>query len=268
MKLLVIPKQVQEADVIYVSHSGGKDSQAMLAALVRMGLKEKIVLIHSDLGEMEWEPMHHWINQISFGISLNIVRSDMDFFQMVRKYKRLPSGMQQFCTDFLKCVPIEKFIHDHMAQNGYKNAINATGMRAQESKRRALKAAFCVSEMYRPKKHPGQMIWDWLPIFDYAVEEVFSEIQNANQKPHHVYGLGFSRLSCVFCVNGRIAEHQMAAKLKPELAQRMIELEREIGKTIRTKTINKVKHQKYLDEYLNISSPIEEDSENNYEMCS
>lgn len=32
--------QINEAEVIFVNHSGGKDSQAMLAKLVAMGLKE------------------------------------------------------------------------------------------------------------------------------------------------------------------------------------------------------------------------------------
>ena len=53
------PQVVQDADVIFVSHSGGKDSQAMLAQLVRLGLKDKIVLVHADLGDMEWEAVSY-----------------------------------------------------------------------------------------------------------------------------------------------------------------------------------------------------------------
>lgn len=48
-----IPEEVLTAEVIFWSHSGGKDSQAGLANLIRMGLKDKIVIIHADLGEME-----------------------------------------------------------------------------------------------------------------------------------------------------------------------------------------------------------------------
>jgi DNA sulfur modification protein DndC len=108
------PQVVQDADVIFVSHSGGKDSQAMLAQLVRRGLKDKIVLVHADLGDMEWEEMEPWIRKISFGLDVNVVRSELDFFGLARKYQRLPSGQQQFCTDFLKTKPIGVFIHDYM----------------------------------------------------------------------------------------------------------------------------------------------------------
>lgn len=252
MKNLIVPKEAQDAEVIFVSHSGGKDSQAMLAALIRMGMKDRIVLVHADLGEMEWEEMKPWIDSISFGIPLNVVASDMDFFQMVRKYKRLPSGMQQFCTGFLKTTPIEAFIHDYMTKHGLKTAINAVGIRAEESAKRAKKEAFGISDMRKPKKFSEHMIHDWFPIFDYLTIEVFGEIANAGQEPHKIYSMGFSRLSCVFCINGRIDEHKKAAELKPELAKKFAALEREIGKTIRMKQINKIKHPRFLDEYVSL----------------
>lgn len=248
----MIPQQVKDAQVIFVSHSGGKDSQAMLAKLVRMGLKDKLVLVHADLGAMEWEPMHHWIESNSFGLPVHTVQSDMDFFDMVRKYKRLPSGMTQFCTDFLKVQPIGKWIHEYMTRHGITKAINATGMRAAESRRRAAKQPIELSVMHKPKKHPTHLIHDWLPIFDYTDSMVFQEIALAGQKPHHVYSMGFSRLSCVFCVNGRISEHEKAAKLRPELFKRMAELEREIGKTLRIKQVNGQKLPKFLDEYISV----------------
>lgn len=247
-----LPKEVQDAEVIFWSHSGGKDSQAGLAAIINMGLKDKIVIIHSDLGEMEWESMHGWIEENSFGLPVHVISSTMTFFSMVEKYKRLPSGQQQFCTDFLKTTPIEYFIHWYMDYHGITKAINATGMRAEESKRRALKKPFQISEMNRTRKYPTHKIHDWLPIFGYTNEEVFEEISNADQKPHDVYSLGFSRLSCVFCVNGRIEEHKKAALLRPELAKKMVKLERDIGKTIRLKQIAGVKHPKYLDEYIEV----------------
>lgn len=239
---------IKNSDVIFVSHSGGKDSQAMLASLVRQGYKDKIVLIHSDLKEMEWEEMKPWILKNSFGLPVHVVTAELDFFDLVRKYKRLPSGQQQFCTDFLKIKPIEKFIHEYMSKHNLKTAINATGMRAEESKRRANKKPFEISVMNKPRKFPEHIIYDWLPIFDYSERAVFAEIKNAGQEPHEVYSMGFSRLSCVFCVNGRIKEHEQASKLRPELFDKMAKLEREVNKTIRLKQVKGIKLPKFLDE--------------------
>lgn len=228
----------------------------MTASLVRLGLSHKMVLVHSDLKEMEWEPMHDFITRNGFGLPLHVVGSEMSFFDLARKYGRLPSGRQQFCTDFLKTKPIGAFIHDYMSKHGLTKAINATGMRAEESKRRAEKKPFVYSKgkktsnMVKPKIHPSHKIWDWMPIFDYTTTDVWGEIASAGQEPHHVYSLGFSRLSCVFCVNGRIDEHQKASELRPELAQKVIELERELGKTYRVRQVKGQKIPKYFDEYL------------------
>ena len=62
-----VPQEVKNAQAIFVNHSGGKDSQAMLAYLISLGLKEKLVVVHSDLGEMEWEPMSNFISNVFNG---------------------------------------------------------------------------------------------------------------------------------------------------------------------------------------------------------
>lgn len=251
-----LPKEVLEAQAIYVSHSGGKDSQAMLAQLVRLGLKDKLVIVHSDLGDMEWEEMKPWIEKNSFGLPVHVVSAGFSFWELCRKWGRLPSGRQQFCTDHLKTQPIKEFIHDHMYKNGITKAINATGMRASESPRRAKKAPFILSRgkgtsgMDMPRKHPTHTIYDWLPIFRYSDQEVHQEIKNAGQEVHHVYGLGFSRLSCVFCVNGRIGEHKKAAQLRPDIFEKMAKLEEDLGKTLRLKQRKGIKYPKFLREYI------------------
>jgi DNA sulfur modification protein DndC len=257
-----IPFEVSNAQKIFVSHSGGKDSQALLAYLVRLGLKDKLVIVHADLGEMEWEPMHRWIEQNSFGLPVHVVQAEEDFFQLCRRTGRFPSGMQQYCTDNLKTKPITKFIHEYMTANNITHAINATGMRAEESKRREDKPCFTLSKgsqtsgMHMPKKYPNHTIFDWLPIKDYTLEDVKAEIANAGQEMHKVYSLGFSRLSCVFCVNGRVSEHQIASELKPELALKIANLERELGKSYRIKQVDGKKLPKFFDEYITNLPPM------------
>jgi len=249
----LIPNEVKTADLVVVSHSGGKDSQATLIAIDKMvkdgEIQGKVIIVHSDLGAMEWEPMENWIIKNSMGYEFHVVESEMDFFEMCRKYKRLPSGMQQFCTDFLKVKPIGAFIHDYMYKHNLKTAINVTGMRAEESKRRAKKLLFELSKMTQPRKHSEHTIYEYMPIFKLTTEDVFEAIKNAGQEPHEIYSKGFSRLSCVFCVNGRIAEHKLAAKMRPELFKKVADLEKELGKTYRLKQVKGVKYNKYMTEY-------------------
>lgn len=245
-----IPQAVFDAQVIFVNHSGGKDSQAMLAALVRLGLKEKIVLVHADLGEMEWEPMHDWIASTGFGLAVNVIKPTLDFFELCRKFKRLPSGLARFCTSELKTMPINRWIKAYCAERGITKAVSALGLRGQESPLRAKKETLVRSKAATKALD----LTEWLPIHEYTLEQVFAEIAAAGQSPHRVYSMGFSRLSCVFCVFGKKAEHELAAKHRPELFAKIAKLERELGKTIRLKQVNKVKHPLYLDEYISCGS--------------
>lgn len=50
---------LRDYDWIVVSSSAGKDSQAMLDYVVRLadraGMKDRVVVVHADLGRVEWE---------------------------------------------------------------------------------------------------------------------------------------------------------------------------------------------------------------------
>ena len=46
---------IRQGAVLYVSHSGGRDSQAMYARIRRRLPHDRIVVVHADLGEIEWE---------------------------------------------------------------------------------------------------------------------------------------------------------------------------------------------------------------------
>lgn len=245
-----VMKEMNEAEVIFVNHSGGKDSQAMMAQLIRLGFRDKLVVVHADLGEMEWEPMHKWIESTSFGVDVHVVKSDQDFFELCRKYGRLPSGQARFCTDFLKTKPCEKFMVQYCEERGITKAVSAIGIRAEESPARAKKPEIKAQNKMTSDRKSKISLNVVSPIFKYTLEEVKEEIAAAGQDLHWVYGKGYSRLSCAFCVFGRINEHKQAAKDRPELFKKMVELERELGKTIRIKQKNKVKYPKFLDEYI------------------
>lgn len=244
-----VMKEMNEAEVIFVNHSGGKDSQAMMAQLVRLGFKDKIVVVHADLGEMEWEPMHNWIESTSFGLPVHVVKSEQSFFDLCRKYGRLPSGQARFCTDFLKTKPCEKFMVQYCEERGITKAVSALGIRAEESPARAKKPQVKAQNKMTSDRKNKISLNVVSPIFNYTIEQVYEEIKAAGQELHWVYGKGYSRLSCVFCVFGRIAEHKQMAKERPELFQKMVNLERELGKTIRIKQVKGIKQPKYLNEY-------------------
>lgn len=250
--MINIPQQVQNAEKIFVNHSGGKDSQAMLAALVAAGLKDKLVIVHCDLGEMEWEPMHNWIHENSFGVEVHVVKAKEDFFELCYRYNRLPSGQARFCTSELKTAPATQFVREYCKTHGLTNVVEALGLRAEESPLRAKKTELETRSIFldtQDRKAGKIQLATWHPILDYKLADVWAEIKAAGQAPHKVYAQGFTRLSCVFCVFGKIEEHKKAAQLRPELYQKMVKLEQDLGKSIRLKQKDGVKSNKYLTEY-------------------
>jgi 3'-phosphoadenosine 5'-phosphosulfate sulfotransferase (PAPS reductase)/FAD synthetase len=231
-----IPDQIQEmrdAGALFaVNHSAGKDSQAMLIALREAGIPdEQMVVIHADLGEVEWEGNLDHIEANSAGLPLIIAKPKTGFFDMVERRQMFPSAAQRQCTSDLKRGPIERELRRYLKENprfGGK-LVNCMGMRAAESPARAKKKALTFSAR---NSKAGRDWWDWLPIHHLSTEEVFETIRSAGQEPHPAYALGMTRLSCCFCILASASDLRISAQANPELYRRYVETEQRIGHTL------------------------------------
>ena len=70
------------------------------------------------------------------------------------------------------------------------------GLRRDESADRAKRISWKRSDR---NSRAGREWFDWLPIFDLTVDDVFRVIREAGQSPHWVYAQGMSRCSCSLC---------------------------------------------------------------------
>jgi DNA sulfur modification protein DndC len=152
-------------------------------------------------------------------------RSRRTLLQMIEERGMFPSPSQRQCTSDLKRGPIERTIR----QTGHKLIVNCMGMRAQESASRSKLVTFKLNER---NSKAGREWYDWLPIHDWLVEEVFALIKAAGQEPHWAYAKGMSRLSCCFCIMSSKADLTTAAKLNPELYAKYVALERSTGQVM------------------------------------
>lgn len=222
--------------LFFVSHSGGKDSQAMYAYLRRIGIPDdQMIVVHANLGEVEWPGV---IEHIETNIShkLNVVRAGKTFLEMVeRRYQARPevpswpSPQHRQCTSDLKRGPIQKFIRHAMKERGSLIAVNCMGLRAEESSARAKLNPW---KWNKTLSKAGRTVHDWLPIHDWKISRVWREIAQAGQQPFHAYAEGNERLSCMFCIMGCDNDLRNAARLNPELAQKYIDLEERTGYTM------------------------------------
>lgn len=241
--------------IFIVNHSGGKDSQAMYLFLKEFIPIERLVVIHADLPEVDWDGIEdHIMHTIKIGTYFEVVRAKKTFFEMVEHRKMWPSADCRQCTSDLKRGPIEKAIRHYLKKVEKNIIVNCMGIRAEESASRAKAQTF---KFDKRNSRAGRIWYNWLPIHAWTEQQVFYEIKNKHtQKPHWAYGKGMSRLSCCFCIMASKADLKTAATLKPDLYRKYCEMEKKIDHTFIMPS--KKNGKKFLPEVIKINKTEDE----------
>lgn len=213
-----------------VNHSGGKDSQAMFDVIRRLVPADQIVVVHAPLPEVDWDGTLEHVQATTSGFELIVAHGTKTFFEQVEHRGMWPSPSIRQCTSDLKRTPIEREIRRYLKRNPRFAGlvVNCMGLRAEESTDRAARSTFTFSAR---NSKAGREWYDWLPIHNLLVGEVFKIIADAGQKPHWAYAAGMTRLSCCFCIMASRADLRTAARLKPDLYRRYVETEKRLDHT-------------------------------------
>lgn len=226
---------------VAIGVSGGKDSQAAALATIsyldECGHTGTRVLIHSDLGSVEWNASLPVCERLAahLGIELLIVRRkagdlmerwEARWQSSVRRYANLETVtlVLPWSTPSLRFCTSEMKIHIIAAElrRRFKGQtlINVTGVRRQES---AARGKGSIATLDADGK-----AWSWRPISDWLVEQVFSFIAECGLAVHEAYtSFAMSRVSCRYCIMSN-ASDLLAASQVPEslpLFRRMVDLE-------------------------------------------
>ena len=227
-------EMIRAGGLVAVSHSGGKDSQAMTILLSRIIPHNRLVAVHAPLGEVEWPgTIEHIEATLPVGVPLIFapIASGKTLLERVEERGLWPSNSARWCTSDFKAGPIQRelrrYLKAHPRFGG--RLVNAMGMRAEESPARARKVSWRRNDRMSVA---GCEVFDWLPVFDLSAEDVFRVIRDAGQSPHWAYAAGMSRLSCSFCILASRADLRRAAELRPDLYRTYAELERRIDHTL------------------------------------
>ncbi len=225
---------IRRGALVAINSSGGKDSQAMTILLSRIVPRDQLVVVHAPLGEVEWPgTVEHIENTIPAGVPLIFARvaSGKTLLGRVEERGKWPGPKRRYCTSEHKTGPIERelrrYLKVHPRFEG--RLISAMGLRRDESADRARRSPWKRSDR---NSRAGREWFDWLPIFDLTVDDVFRVIRDAGQSPHWVYAQGVSRCSCSFCIFSSRSDARRAAELRPDLYQRYLRLEKRIGHTL------------------------------------
>lgn len=230
-----------------VNHSGGKDSQAMMIKIRNLVPHHQIMIVHAHLPGVEWPGTQEHIEDTCAGHEIRTTQAVKTFFEMARHRGMWPSPKYRQCTSDLKRGPIEKTIRHELKARNLHLVVNCMGLRAEESSARSKAQVFKLNER---NSKAGREWYDWLPIHDMLIGEVFSNIAQAGEKPHWAYAAGMSRLSCCFCIMSSQADLETAARLNPDLFAKYVELEREIDHSFMMPKKNQA--PRYLEEIAGI----------------
>lgn len=229
-----ITELIARGALFVVNHSGGKDSQAMFIRLRSIIPGNQLIVVHATLGEVEWQGSIEHIQETTAGFEFYTCQNkNKTFLEMVERRGMFPSKGCRQCTSDLKRDPIASKIKEVARTKGRNIIVNCMGLRAQESSDRSKLATFTRNERYTYKGPQVSWEWyDWLPIHELSTSEVFEMIAAAGEKPHWAYAAGMTRVSCCFCILSSKGDLQTAARLRPELYKKYVELEKKINHTL------------------------------------
>jgi 3'-phosphoadenosine 5'-phosphosulfate sulfotransferase (PAPS reductase)/FAD synthetase len=218
-----ITQLLDASSPVAIGISGGKDSSA-LALVLTSYLKEightgPRVLVHSDLGRVEWRQSLPLCQRLAERLDMELVvvqrrAGDLMDRWLVRwannleRYSNLEcvklilpwsTASMRFCTSELKTAVICRELIDRFPE---QTILSAAGLRREESPSRA-KAPVCMVQPKLINKTHQTDGYNWLPILGWSKEDVFTYHRLCDFPLHEAYtSYQSSRVSCAFCILG------------------------------------------------------------------
>lgn len=230
---------LENYDWVMVDSSAGKDSQAMLDLVVEYARVQnyplsRIVVFHADLGRVEWPGTSELAAEHAahYGLRfVKIARPQGDLLDQIEKRGMFPDAARRYCTSDHKRGQGRKLMTVLTAEAGRPvKILHCMGLRREESPARKKKIPLRLDTSASNGKRE---VWEWLPILEWTLADVWGRIYMAGTRHHPAYDAGMPRLSCCFCVLASKSALVRAAQLRPELAREYARVEAKIGHKFR-----------------------------------
>lgn len=233
-------KELRDRGALFVvSHSGGKDSQATMIAVRKLVPDKQIIVVHAPLRHVEWEGSAQAAkNETPKGRPFLLaekydnVGEEVWLLERVVSKGRWPDQARRWCTSEWKSGPIPREVGQYADKHGHNIIVEAWGIRAEESPRRALQPPLKEHDRHgvtSMKTGEVREWYIWAPIKWQTTDEVFAAIKKAGLKPLWTYQQGMTRASCAFCILASKPDLQIAARMAPDLYALYVAVEHYIG---------------------------------------
>lgn len=138
---------------------------------------------------------------------------------------RFPSTKARFCSEELKRNPIIAQVQHPLLEAG-DDVVSWQGVRRDESdNRRNLPERECKEI----DANTGAELWNFRPILDWTVDDVFTMHRKHGIKPNPLYQQGMGRVGCMPCIHARKDELLEIGLRFPEEIDRVMEWEKIVG---------------------------------------
>jgi 3'-phosphoadenosine 5'-phosphosulfate sulfotransferase (PAPS reductase)/FAD synthetase len=142
------------------------------------------------------------------------------FLDMCLVHGRFPSTRVRFCSEELKRNPLMEQVHMPLLEEGHI-VISWQGVRADESPSRA---ALPERDLVGAGPEGGEL-WNYRPILQWTVEDVFTMHRKHGIDPNPLYSQGMGRVGCMPCIHANKNELLEISRRFPEEVERLAKWE-------------------------------------------
>ncbi|WP_084654711.1 phosphoadenosine phosphosulfate reductase domain-containing protein [Nocardia altamirensis] len=258
--------RLTDYDIVLVSISGGKDSQAALDVVAQSaraaGILGRVHTVYADLGPAIWAGTAQLAADHSahYGLTHHHTArtAGPDLLARIEERRRFPDAQRRWCTSDFKTGPIRRVLTELVTEaraDGITDrpvrVLEVLGLRAEESQhRRATTVPYAHDTSYtcpcppcRAHRQAGPRVHGssntrrhvdrWLPLHAWTTAHVWDCIDRAGTEPHWAYSVGMQRVSCATCILASRADLERAAPYNPIAFDRAAAIEQHIGHQFR-----------------------------------
>lgn len=234
-----------------VGFSGGADSQATSLWVRRRFPAEDVILLNTQAGGNECPVTADFIQRYSVSVFPVIVITPLicdlvdvgtrpgvnptrdrrqefseddplTFDRLAYIKGRFPWRKAQFCTEYLKLRPQQRWIRENLVEKNIEYT-RYIGVRRDESHARRNVADCDYDTFFNCNTHR--------PIASWTKQEVFAYIKDAGEQVNPLYMMGFGRVGCAPCINSGKDDIRTWSARFPEMIDKVRSWEKSVGRT-------------------------------------
>lgn len=150
-----------------------------------------------------------------------------------RKFPQVSANLSvRWCSAYLKIDVGTAAIRNQERFNG-KRTLVLSGERGQESPARGKYAEFEPDRADGRHGKKSRHVDRYRPLIRWSEQDVWKIIELYRVRVHPAYYLGFSRVSCKFCIFGNANQFASAFAISPDQGQTLVDYENDFGVTIK-----------------------------------